>query len=325
MRAASGGAAALVRDLRLSLGGRLLCSVEGLESRAVSAQALLGGAAAGTAAPKGPRAAASAEDLAENEEILYQISWVADAPARHDDVDAAAALATAAKTAVVPAAAGARGAAASAADALQLLQGLVAAGAASSNTPPAGVQLRTRAVGPAGAPPGPAHAAVIGLREQAVWGMLRTAAQEAAGLAVTANHADPLGLALHSPASGFRLLAGPQQLRQFDGYGAADAGDTAYAPRMLRAEAGAAPPPHQLVPRPRGALGNLVPVAVNAESALRPGEVLLAVKAVGINFRDVLNVRRGVCACWRRLNHSSCRLQEGIALLVIGILYLLCS
>ncbi|KAL6765560.1 chaperonin 10-like protein, partial [Haematococcus lacustris] len=44
-----------------------------------------------------------------------------------------------------------------------------------------------------------------------------------------------------------------------------------------------------LVPRPRGALGNLVPAAVQP-SSLQPGQVAVSVRAVGLNFRDVLNV-----------------------------------
>lgn len=49
----------------------------------------------------------------------------------------------------------------------------------------------------------------------------------------------------------------------------------------------------QLRPRPRGSLGSLVPEAMPVEAAraaLRPGEVLVAVQAIGLNFRDVLNV-----------------------------------
>jgi NADPH:quinone reductase-like Zn-dependent oxidoreductase len=54
---------------------------------------------------------------------------------------------------------------------------------------------------------------------------------------------------------------------------------------------------YRLEPRPRGALVNLVPVSLPDAAAIAagdracaPGTVLLAVKAVGINFRDVLNV-----------------------------------
>ena len=49
----------------------------------------------------------------------------------------------------------------------------------------------------------------------------------------------------------------------------------------------------QLRPRPRGSLGSLVPEPVGLEKAkalLAPGDVLVAVRAIGLNFRDVLNV-----------------------------------
>ena len=47
----------------------------------------------------------------------------------------------------------------------------------------------------------------------------------------------------------------------------------------------------QLRPHPRGSLANLVPVPFDASAPrLKAGEVLLQVVAVGLNFRDVLNV-----------------------------------
>eukprot|EP00889_Picochlorum_renovo_P002063 jgi/Picre1/29093/NNA_004486.t1 len=47
--------------------------------------------------------------------------------------------------------------------------------------------------------------------------------------------------------------------------------------------------PYQLIPDPRGSLKNLKPFALESLNP-RSGEVLLQVHAVGINFRDVLNV-----------------------------------
>ncbi|KAI8473969.1 MAG: hypothetical protein J3K34DRAFT_383388, partial [Monoraphidium minutum] len=58
---------------------------------------------------------------------------------------------------------------------------------------------------------------------------------------------------------------------------------------MRASRAASAPAPYNLTPAPRGALNSLVPQAVPA-ALEREGSVLLAVKAVGINFRDVLNV-----------------------------------
>ncbi len=47
--------------------------------------------------------------------------------------------------------------------------------------------------------------------------------------------------------------------------------------------------PFQLMPSPRGALGNLKPVSLPPQQPAA-GQVLLEVHAVGVNFRDVLNV-----------------------------------
>ena len=50
--------------------------------------------------------------------------------------------------------------------------------------------------------------------------------------------------------------------------------------------------PSQVVPQPRGSLANLTPQPVDVEAArmaLQPGQALLSITAVGINFRDVLN------------------------------------
>ena len=47
----------------------------------------------------------------------------------------------------------------------------------------------------------------------------------------------------------------------------------------------------QLRPQPRGSLANLVPVPVDSAAVqLKAGEVLVQVRAIGLNFRDVLNV-----------------------------------
>ena len=48
--------------------------------------------------------------------------------------------------------------------------------------------------------------------------------------------------------------------------------------------------PLSLLPQPRGSLADLKPQLVDTAAALEPHQVLLAVSAVGLNFRDVLNV-----------------------------------
>ena len=61
-----------------------------------------------------------------------------------------------------------------------------------------------------------------------------------------------------------------------------------HAPSLLPSTALAQPGPFQLLPKPRGALQSLVPEPMHTHLAV--DEVLLEVRAVGLNFRDVLNV-----------------------------------
>ncbi|KAL0047579.1 hypothetical protein WJX82_006984 [Trebouxia sp. C0006] len=69
---------------------------------------------------------------------------------------------------------------------------------------------------------------------------------------------------------------------------AAFQGRVQHAPRLVPSQVASSPAPFQLLPKPRGALQNLVPEPLHTN--LASDEVLLEVHAVGINFRDVLNV-----------------------------------
>ena len=60
--------------------------------------------------------------------------------------------------------------------------------------------------------------------------------------------------------------------------------------QLLPSRTASRPSPFQMFPSPRGALDGLRPVPLAAEPPLPPGQVLVAVAAVGLNFRDVLNV-----------------------------------
>ena len=77
-----------------------------------------------------------------------------------------------------------------------------------------------------------------------------------------------------------------------DVYGRRMVAGAALVPRLLPSRAILAPSAFSLLPQPRGALANLKPVPLSHASMtkLRPGQVLLQVHAVGLNFRDVLNV-----------------------------------
>mgnify|MGYP001806729484 CR=1 FL=1 len=151
-------------------------------------------------------------------------------------------------------------------------------------------------------------------------GLLRTAAQESggstgSGLHVQSLQRDPWAAALPCRGPGLTAAFGmgtKDALTQggsagtgpgFDGYGVSTAAAVTYVPRLLpsAAAASAPPPPFKLLPLPKGSLNSLKPVPLvpvtaadgitaGGLPACGPGTVLLRVHAVGINFRDVLNV-----------------------------------
>jgi hypothetical protein len=205
--------------------------------------------------------------------MLYEIGWAAADPS------------SAVATTVVPApgtqhlalalaSAGSSGIALMAAS-IVAVQGVLAASAGS-------LQLQTQ--GQHAAHQQPAAASSAGEPGQ-LWGLLRTVAAECQTLAVSGMDADTQ---VPGSAQGAARLAlgGPSQAAQpFDGYGSAAASGSRFLPRMLPSSARSAPAPFQLMPQPRGALQNLVPAPLDAGVPLAPGQVLVAVRAVGINFR----------------------------------------
>ncbi len=87
-----------------------------------------------------------------------------------------------------------------------------------------------------------------------------------------------------------QLAAKPRSLLQHSVEEAQNAG-LALRPHLVQRHAissAAGAGPFQLLPQPRGALHNLVPVPISLK--LQPGMVWVEVQAVGVNFRDVLNV-----------------------------------
>ena len=132
--------------------------------------------------------------------------------------------------------------------------------------------------------------------------LLKAAAQEGT-LTASCGMSDA-----HSPALG-RQKAGEIALSVFnqgkwvpgDLHGSHVTGGAAFHPLLVRMHAQTATPltsssmssegRFQLVPSPRGRLNSLKPAAVEASPmTLGAHEVLVAVEAVGLNFRDVLNV-----------------------------------
>jgi hypothetical protein len=115
----------------------------------------------------------------------------------------------------------------------------------------------------------------------ALWGVLRCAAVEAPG---QAWHG--VDCSSYSPGGGFQEIS--------SGSSSSAAGDAAEgrllrSARLLQSTVSHAPGPLRLSPQPRGSLSSLAAVPL-PRTQPGPQEVLLSVRAVGLNFRDVLNV-----------------------------------
>jgi NADPH:quinone reductase-like Zn-dependent oxidoreductase len=77
---------------------------------------------------------------------------------------------------------------------------------------------------------------------------------------------------------------------QEDAFGLAERDAARLAPLLLKSAATEQLGPYHLFPVPRGSLNSLEPLPVDVSKQLKHDEVLVAVQAVGSNFRDVLNV-----------------------------------
>ncbi len=118
----------------------------------------------------------------------------------------------------------------------------------------------------------------------AVWGLVRSAQSEHPGRIVLADLDTAAGD--DARALALAVMSGDPQT--------AVRGDTVLAARLTAADRGLVPPPGDAwrvgVPE-RGAVENVALLAApDAAGELRPGQVRVAVRAAGVNFRDVLNV-----------------------------------
>jgi acyl transferase domain-containing protein/NADPH:quinone reductase-like Zn-dependent oxidoreductase/acyl carrier protein/thioesterase domain-containing protein len=121
-----------------------------------------------------------------------------------------------------------------------------------------------------------------------IWGMMRTFGQECPAVQSTSVHKDLIEpLAARSPA--LVIGASSNSPTAFDGYGMATVSKVDFAPRLVKAQIPHIPSAYQLLPDPRGSLHSLKSFTLE-RSDPKAGEILLQVRAVGINFRDVLNV-----------------------------------
>ena len=127
----------------------------------------------------------------------------------------------------------------------------------------------------------------------AIAGLLRTAAVESkARIHVVESAASQRSVASMTPSVQRVQISLQQTASTTDVFGRLMKANTAMVPRLLPSRAVSAPTAFSLMPQPRGALTNLkpVPLAKASMTKLQPGQVLLQVRAVGLNFRDVLNV-----------------------------------
>jgi hypothetical protein len=271
----------------LCLGAQARCHVADLEARPLAVPAArrpAPGAASATAV-----AAARQQD-----EMLYETALAASEPWQEErrSHEGTLSAVSGASSLRLPRSAGA-------ADAVVAVLSVVQAAAASGAVGAAALQLRAaRTVGaPTNTGTGASEAG------GALAGFMRAVQQEAASwkvAALSSSAADAASAAAPSlalgaqnvlPSAGEASAAGVQA----GVHGSGAAGAILYAP-VLRQSA-AMPSvlgPHQLVPAPRGAFSGLVPAPVDvAPEALAPGQLGIRVQAVGLNFRDVLNVSGG--------------------------------
>eukprot|EP00873_Tetraselmis_striata_P023674 jgi/Tetstr1/443938/TSEL_031889.t1 len=121
-----------------------------------------------------------------------------------------------------------------------------------------------------------------------MWGMLQTASTECGGSMHIATCAHPDATATELTLSRARNKSHPKDATDNNAMTIEGMGVT-HTGLLVRSAVQRGSLPYQLVPRERGTFGCLRPQGVDVRD-LGPGEVCLRVEAVGINFRDVLNV-----------------------------------
>ena len=146
-----------------------------------------------------------------------------------------------------------------------------------------GAQLLVPASLPCAAPTGAGSVHQAG----ALAGLLRTVALEHPQQQFGTLHVD-LQATECTSAPRLALIQPGTQLAA-DVYGLAVRDGKAMRAVLSQSKRRAAQPAFHLMPQPRGGLGNLKPLPVPIDT-VAPGQVLIAVRAVGVNFRDLLNV-----------------------------------
>ena len=234
--------------------------LQGLQLKTLQANSL----SSTTAEAEGTSAAAS------NADCLYEVAWLADEDISTSNSTSsctgALLLSTAHKTVVGAAAA--------------VVRNLQQAAAGGSQAGPQAGPIMV----PGNVTPSAGRHSPVATASTALASLMRSAAQELASSQHTSITKDPHSVAIRqdsqrlSTASDVSATAGDLAVQ----------GRVQHSPRLVPSAASVSAKPFQLVPKPRGALQNLSAEAIGTE--LAPDEVLLRVHAVGVNFRDVLNV-----------------------------------
>ena len=252
--------AELLRDhVLVGASGQLICKLSGLASKST-----------------GSRAKAAVDSSAVD--VQYVVSWEATAalPSRHHAAlgleDVQIQLATGSSLSI--AAAG-----------LVVMKDALAAGTAGLQLQTSGQHSNLAAIA------GRSSSAAAGQ----LWGMLRTVAQECPALGSAGMDSDRLAAGSTAIVAQLQLPSSSNsESISFDGYGSSSSGRAQYLPIMQRSTTRSAPQPFQLLPMPRGAVTNLAPQPVDIDQ-LQPGQIIVEVKAVGINFRQAFLSEN---ACW---------------------------
>ena len=239
-----------------------LCSISGLLAKSMGR--LQGG-------PAGQQA-----DVVQRTRCLYQVEWQLAQAVQLEE------FATGTHVWQLPRSR-ARAPVAAAAAAIEAVQRLLRDGSTTEF-----VQLQTAGVGLVQAPsPLPASRAGGLLSAAALTGLIKTLSHEAPQITWSADDADGLSVPAGSGRVAQLLRLPASASGAADAFGSMRRGGARLVPALLSSAAEESLGAFHLMPMPRGSLNSLVPQRVDVDRPLSDDEVLVEVKAVGLNFRWV--------------------------------------
>lgn len=119
---------------------------------------------------------------------------------------------------------------------------------------------------------------------QALSGLVKTLNQECPQVSWSTAATDSFSAGSERTA-GARLVRLDAPPTGIDAFGVSSSAGAGYAPLIMPSVAVPTLEAHHLMPQPRGSLNSLVPLKVDLDAKLGADQVLLQVKAVGLNFR----------------------------------------